>query len=425
LLLVACGGSDSGSAGKEPKYHCPMHPTYVSDRLGDCPICGMRLVPIKSGGESAATGHLDHASGEAVPGRTTVMVSPEKRQTIGLTTAPVEERPFHQTLRATGVVRHDETRLARIAPRFAGWVRKLQVNYVGQEVQEGQPLFTAYSPEVFTAQNEYLLAWQHTQSMSNSPAAEREAAAGLLESAGRRLELLEIGPAEIKMLQERRKPNDDLQFRSPVTGHVITRNAVEGKSFMAGETLYEIGDLRHLWILASVPEQDLPLVKVGQMAKIQFAARPGEELEAKAAFVSPHMDPQTRRGEVRFEVTNPQGHLRPDMWASVEIQIDAGSALAIPSSAIIDTGTRVVAFVDREDRHLEPREIKLGLRGDDYAQVLGGLKPGERVVTRALFLVDSESQLKAAIAGMTGGASAEASPGETPKPAASPAGHNH
>jgi RND family efflux transporter MFP subunit len=423
LLLAACGGSDSGSGAKEAKYHCPMHPTYVSDRPGDCPICGMRLVPIKSGA-AAAGGHEEHAAMETVPGRTTVMISPEKRQIIGLTTMEVEERPFHQLIRATGVVRHDETRLARIAPRFGGWVRKLQVNYVGQDVQEGQPLFTAYSPEVFTAQNEYLLAVQHERSLSNSPAAEREAASGLLDSARRRLELLEIGPEEVRALEKRGKPDESLQFRSPVTGHVISRNAVEGKSFMAGEPLYEIGNMHHLWILASVPEQELMQVRVGQPATIRFESLPGEELKAKVAFVSPHMDPQTRRGEVRFEVENPSMHLRPEMWASVEMEVDAGQGLAVAASAIIDTGTRVVAFVDREDHHLEPRELKLGVRGDDYVQVLEGLKAGERVVSRALFLVDSESQLKAAIAGMTGGAAAATDSGEA-KPTAPPAGHNH
>jgi Cu(I)/Ag(I) efflux system membrane fusion protein len=422
ILLAACGGSGSADGGREAKFHCPMHPTYVSDRPGDCPICGMRLVPIKAG-EAGATGSEARPQAEAVTGRAAVMISPEKRQTIGLTTVVVEERPFHQVIRATGVVRHDETRLARIAPRFGGWVRKLQVNFAGQPVEQGQPLFTAYSPEVFTAQNEFLLALRHTRALSNSPAAERESAAGLLESARRRLELLEIGPEEVHLLEQRGKPDESLQIRSPVTGHVISRNAVEGKAFMAGESLYEIGDLRHLWLMASVPEQELSLVLEGQSASIRFAARQGELLEARVSFVSPHIDPQTRRGEVRFDVLNEQLRLRPDMWAAVEIQVDAGKALAVPASAIIDTGTRVMAFVDREDHHLEPREIQLGVRGDDYVQVISGLKPGEHVVSRALFLVDSESQLKAAIAGMTGGAAAEAA--RETNPAASTAGHNH
>jgi Cu(I)/Ag(I) efflux system membrane fusion protein len=294
-------------------------------------------------------------------------------------------------------------------------VLSLSVNFTGQPVEKGQPLFTAYSPEVFTAENEYLLAMQNLRRLSNGSPAELEAARDLMSSARRRFELLEVGGAEIAALEQRGKPSDEIQFRAPLSGHVITKNAVEGKAFMAGETLYEIGHLDHLWVRASVPEYEIGLVKVGQAAKVSVPGG-GGMIESRVDFISPHLDPQTRRAEVRVDVENKTDRLRPEMWANVEIEVELGAGLAIPASAVIDTGTRMIAFVDREDEHLEPREIKVSARTDDYLLVTEGLKAGERVVSRALFLVDSESQLKAAIAGMT---SAEA-------PAPAPASdHKH
>ena len=416
-FLAGCGGDEKAGAKKQATYHCPMHPTYVDDKPSDCPICGMRLVPIKGGAAAEGSGA---ESAPAIPGRVTVMVEGNKRQTIGLSSVVVEEREFKRTVRTTGVVAHDETRMARIAPRFGGWVRSLQVNFTGQPVTKGQPLFTAYSPEMFTAENEYLLAFENQRRLSNSAPAEREAARSLLESAQRRLQLLEVGAEEIRALEKRGKPSDEMQFRAPVSGHVITKNAVEGKSFMAGETLYEIGHLEHLWVRANVPEHEIAQLRVGQPARVFVPGLQSRSIDSRVEFISPHMDPQTRRAEVRLDVQNPEGQLRPDMWANVEIDVDMGKGLAVPASAVIDTGTRLLAFVDREDEHLEPRELKAGVRTDDYIQVLEGVKAGERVVSRALFLVDSESQLKAAIAGMSSGA-----PPAGPETPAAPAAPEH
>mgnify|MGYP005838214543 CR=1 FL=1 len=402
-LAAGCaptGGDTSGDKAPNAQYHCPMHPTYLSDRPGDCPICGMRLVPINQ-----ATNPPPHAvtHGEdapAVPGRIAVMVPADKRQIIGLTTSVVEERPFRRTLRATATVEHDETRSAKVAPRFGGWVRKLYVNYTGQPVRQGEPLFSVYSPELFQAQAEYLLAWQNHQRLAESPPAERQAALSLAQSARRRLELLEVDEAEIETLEKRNAPADEVLVRAPLSGHVVTRNATAGQAFAAGETLYEMADLDHLWVRATLFEPELPEIKVGQEAALLFPQLGGKTLSSRISFIYPHVDPQSRRAQVRLEVDNPDHALRPDMWAQVEIVIDQGARLAVPASAVIDTGTRHVAFVDRPDQHLEPREVKIGVRTDDYLQVLQGLEAGEKVVTRALFLIDSESQLRAAIAGM-------------------------
>lgn len=459
LVLPACRPGGAGHAGHDgagegaapKKYHCPMHPTYVSNRPGDCPICNMKLVLIKGdkaaakpvapapddkiaqvksgqfycpmGAEHvqdeagkcpkcgmklvekqaapATTGHEGHVADAPVPGRISISLSSEKRQLIGLSLSKVEKRNLTRTVRTTAVVQHDETRYTRIAPRFAGWVRKLYVNFSGAPVAEGDPLFTVYSPELFSAQNEYLIAWRGFQQLkSDAPAPQRESARAMLESARLRLTLWEVGEQEIRELEQRGKASAELLFRVPFTGHVLVKNAVEGKAFMAGESLYEIADLTHVWLRAAVYEFELPLVSVGQQASINFPYLNNESFPAEVTFIYPHIEAQTRRGEIRLELDNPGHRLRPDMWANVDLEMKIGEKLAVPASAVIDTGQRYVAFVNGQDEHLDPREVKIGGKTDDYYEVVSGLKEGEQVVTRALFLVDSESQLKAAIAGM-------------------------
>ncbi|HEX5222818.1 MAG TPA: efflux RND transporter periplasmic adaptor subunit, partial [Verrucomicrobiae bacterium] len=374
------------------KYHCPMHPTYVSDRPGDCPICNMKLVPV---GESKASGDMP-----SLPGRVTIHLDPEKRQLIGLATSLVQTQRLIRSVRAPAVLSHDETTLTRIAPRFAGWASKLHVNYTGQRVEQGAPLLTVYSPELLNAESDYLIAFRNARGQTNSVEVNRQ-----LEAARRRLELMQVDAGDIRALEERGTASDELVFRAPVTGHVIAKTAVEGKAFMAGESLYEIAPLHRLWVLAAVPEFELASIREGQKARVLFSIPGQSAIESTVSFINPHIDPQTRRGEVRIEIDNPEHALRPDMWATVEIEQNLGDVLSVPASAVLDTGTRNIAFVDRNDGHLEPREVKIGAKTDDYWQVLDGLKPGEKVVTRALFLVDSESQLRAVVAGM--GASGE------------------
>ena len=447
LLLTGCGGPD-GSKASGQKYHCPMHPTYVSDRPGDCPICNMKLVLIRHEGvRTASTGasssahvpgspattnaadyyctmcpevsspvpgncpecnmklvprKVDATPGEhAGLGRVTIQISPEKRHLIGLTLSRVEKRDFTRSLRTVAIVQHDETRYARIAPRFAGWVRKLHVNFTGAPVEKGEPLFTAYSPDLFSTENEYLVAWRAFRDLRpGASQAQTNSAQALVNAARLRLELFEIDDAEIKSLEERGTASPEMLFRAPFSGHVLVKNAVEGRAFMAGDSLYEIADLSHVWLRAAVYESELPMVSVGQEAKIHFPNLQ-KTYSAEVTFIYPHIDPRSRRGEVRLELENHHHELRPDMWADVELEVPLGERLTVPASAVIDTGRRFVAFVEAGNHHLEPRELKLGARASDYLEVLEGLKEGERVVTRALFLVDSESQLKAAIAGMT------------------------
>jgi Cu(I)/Ag(I) efflux system membrane fusion protein len=212
--------------------------------------------------------------------------------------------------------------------------------------------------------------------------------------------LYQIGDEEIRQLEQRGKPSAELPFRAPFSGHVIVKNAVEGTAFQAGESLYEIADLHLVWLKAYVYEFEMPLMSVGQDAVINFPYLNNKSFDGKVTFVYPHIEPQTRRGQVRLELGNPEHLLRPGMWANVEIKADVGGRLTVPASGIINTGQRYVAFVEGADQHLEPREVKVGMKTDDYYEVISGLNEGEQVVSRALFLVDSESQLKAAIAGM-------------------------
>jgi len=408
-VLVAAGGKadaasappPAGKAAAAKRYHCPMHPQYTSDRPGDCPICGMSLTLIKP--EAAAGQPTEAAKGATALARVPITISPDKQHLIGLRVSKAVERELTQTVRATGVIEHDETKYARIAPRFSGWVRRLIVNYTGQTVEKGQPLLTVYSPELFATETEYLAALKQAGQWQDKPPSEPAVAARrLLETARQRLKLWEIGDEEIRALEQRNEPAEELLLRAPVSGHVVAKTAIEGKAFMAGETLYEIGDLAHLWVRAAIFDSDLPRVRVGQKARVILPYLDHRAYESAVTFIYPHLDPQTRRAELRLELDNPAGELRPDMWANVEIEATLGRALTVPASAVIDTGTRLVAFVRKENNRLEPRELKIGAKTDDFYQVIGGVEAGEEVVTRALFLVDAESQLKAAIAGLSG-----------------------
>jgi Cu(I)/Ag(I) efflux system membrane fusion protein len=386
LLAAGCGGfRDHGAAPKtsqkpaEQKYHCPMHPTYISDRPGSCPICGMDLVPVE---DSISTGDAP-----SVSGRTTIFLTPERRRQIGLVTVPVERKPLARAIRATAAIGFDETRRVQVSPRVGGWIQELYADYEGRLVEKGQPLFTLYSPELLATQREYVNA------LGTGDAA-------LIAAARRRLELWDISPDQITALERGAAPAESLTIRAPATGIVREKRAFRGMSFMPGEMLFEIADLSRVWVHASLFEQDLASVRTGQTARLAIEAFPNRLYSADVSFLSPTVDETSRRVEARLVADNADGELRPGMWGTVELDADLGEAPTVPLDALIDTGRRLVAFVDRDDGHLEPREVRVGARTDDFAQIRKGLSEGERVVTRALFLVDSESQLRAAIAGM-------------------------
>ncbi len=393
LLLLAAALSGSGchrhdaAAGdaEAPKYWCPMHPSYTSPRPGDCPICHMKLVPIPADGAAPTATN--------VAGRTTIAVSAERAQLIGLRTATVFPRPFTRTLRAFGVVEHDETRLTRVAPRFGGWIERLEAAYTGQEVSAGQPLLSVYSPEVQAAENEYLLAWRQARQ-------ETGAGQALLETARRRLELLGLTGPDLRALEERGTASAEVWVRAPVSGHLVRKAAVAGRAFAAGETLFEIAPLDPIWLRLTLAEDEWSLVRTGMTARVTITGMPDRVFESAVDFLYPHFDPATRRGAVRVRLANSDHVLRPDMWATVELEAPLGERLSVPASAVLDTGTRHLAFVRHADGHLEPRQVRIGARTDEWWEVTEGLSAGEKVVSRALFLVDAESQLRAVVSGM-------------------------
>ncbi len=374
---------------QKPMYHCPMHPTYVSDRPGECPICGMDLVLIE---EEEVEGM------EGIEGLATVKITPERQQLIGVRTGTVEYKPLKKVIRTVGKVDYDERRLAYVNTKVGGWIEKLFVDYTGQLVKKGQPLLSIYSPELVSTQQEYLLALKAKKYLEDSPF--KEIASGgdsLLRSTKRRLLLWDITERQIRELERSGKPRKTMTINSPIDGFVVHKTALEGKYANPGENLYRIANLSTVWVYADIYEYEIPLIEVGQEATVTFSYYPGEAFTGRVIYIYPYLEKKTRTVKVRIEFNNPGFRLKPEMYANVELSIDLGERLAIPESAVLDSGKRQIVFVDRGEGYFQPREVKLGQKVENYYVVLDGLSAGERVVTSANFLIDSESKLRSAI----------------------------
>jgi membrane fusion protein, copper/silver efflux system len=336
---------------------------------------------------------------EVTPG--TVQISSEKQQLIGVKFGTVEMKPLEKAIRTVGRIDYDEKRIVTVSPKVGGWIEDLFVDFTGKFVNQGDPLLTIYSPELVSTQEEYLLAIQARKSLSKSPFPEVASSGdSLAESAKRRLKLWDITDDQIKILEETGQAKKTLTLSSPFSGFVLEKTATKGMSVMPGMALYKLADLSVVWLLADIYEYELPFVRLGQQASVQLSYLPGETFSGKATYIYPALDPNTRTAKVRFEFSNAQGKLKPEMFANVEIKVQLGQKLVVPEGAIIDTGIRQLAIIDKGNGYFEPREVKLGGKVDDYYEVIGGLKAGERVVTSANFLIDSESKLKEAMAGV-------------------------
>jgi Cu(I)/Ag(I) efflux system membrane fusion protein len=337
----------------------------------------------------------------APPG--TVRIAPEKQQLLGVRTEPVSPRDLRRAVRAVGTIQPSERLLFRVTPRFEGWIEKLHVNTTGQAVARGEPLMEVYSPELVSAQEEYLIALRAIGETKASGAEAQAVMERLAESALRRMRNFGISDAELETLRAEGKGRQTVTYRSPAAGIVMQKPSVQGMRFMPGELLYEIADLSTVWLVADVAERDLGLVKPGQAATLRIAAYPDKPFRGKVVFIQPTLDPDTRTARVRVELPNAGGLLKPAMYADAEFSAGhpRGKALAVPESAVLDSGARQAVLVQRAAGLFEPREVKLGMRADGYAEVLGGLKAGEEVVVRANFLIDAESNLKAALGAFT------------------------
>jgi membrane fusion protein, copper/silver efflux system len=405
-------GKTNVKTAPEVKYHCPMHPTYISDRPGDCPICGMKLVPIEP--SSVSGSHADHppensgsvagpgsSNDSVVPGYVPVKISPDRIQTMGITLTEAARVSLDENFRTFGRVTFDETRVHHVHTRFEGYIEHMYVDYTGKYVKRGEPLFSLYSPELYATQNEYLLALrareQRPRRESGSGIKDIESTVDLVASARERLALWNIGEDELNELERTRKPLRAVDIPSPVSGYVTAKSAVQGLKVTPADNLYDIVDLSTVWILADVYENSLPFIKVGQPATINLDYKPGKTWRGKVVFIDPTVDPSTRTIKARLEIANPNGELKPEMYASVILGGSRASGIAVPDSAVIATGERNIVFVSKKDGVFEPREVVLGVRVRNLYEIIQGVSEGEKVVTGANFLLDSESKLKAAI----------------------------
>ena len=385
-------------AKTEPKVLYYRNPMGLSDTspVPKQDAMGMDYVPVFEGEESDSGAKQTMGSGQIVLGI-------EKVQKLGVKSEAATLRMLDRTVRAVGKVEVDERRTYTIAPKFEGWVERLYVNTSGQAVSKGQALFDVYSPELISALREYALATQGALSLKD---AGNDAKAGMEQLAAASLARLrnwDIADDQIRQLAngEARK---NLTYYAPVTGIVLEKKAVQGMRFMPGEVLYQIADLSSVWVMAEVAEQDIGLVKAGSVARVNIAAYPDRHFTGKVDFIYPTLDTATRTVQVRVE---------PAMFANVELAVShGGKVLTVPASAVIDSGTRQVVLVQLAQGRFEPREVRLGSRSEDFVEVLNGIAEGEQVVTSANFLIDAESNLKAALSGMGSGNAAPATPSQ-------------
>ncbi len=365
--------------------------------------------------------HSGHQTGAAAApkpegaGDKAVYLTAQRQQLIGVRTAPVEHRALETTIRTVGVLAYDETRVAEIHTKISGWVDRTWVDFVGKPVRKGQPLFSVYSPELVSTQKEYLLAIKAGRQLGDSSFAEtREGATGLVTAARERLHLWDISDAQIAELEKTQQPRRTLVLYSPFDGIVLERNAFPGQYITPEASTFKVVDLSTIWVLGQIFEYELPLVKLGQEAEIQFPyGQSNKTLRGRITFIYPEIDPMTRRVKVRVEFRNPGFQLKPESYVTVLIRSGAGELLAIPKEAVIDNGDRRYAIVALANGYFEPREVQVGQAVDAFYPVLGGLSHGDVVVTSAQFLIDSETNLQAAMRAMANMPGMEMG-GETP-----------
>ena len=330
-----------------------------------------------------------------------VTISTEKVQKLGVRTEAAMLRELVRTVRAVATIQTDERTQYTAVTKFEGWIHRLYVNATGQTVKKGDALMDVYSPELLTAQQEYLIAARGLQAVAAADAETRAAMQRLVASALQKLRNWDIAEAELRRLQQSGEVQQYMTLRAKANGVVLAKKAVTGQRFMPGETLYEIADLSKVWLLADVFEQDLGMIHAGQSATVRVDAYPGNVFNGEVAFIYPSITPETRTAVVRIVLPNPNGLLKPAMYARVEFASSHSKdkVLTVPDSAVLDTGTRRVVLVERGAGLFEPRTVKLGFHADGYAEVLGGLRLGEAVVIKANFLIDAESNFKGALSG--------------------------
>jgi Cu(I)/Ag(I) efflux system membrane fusion protein len=385
---------EAGQAERHPSAEAPKERRilYYRNPMG---LPDTSPVPKK---DSMGMDYIPVYADEETPGEANIVkISPDKIQKLGVRTAEAEQRDLVRTVRAVGLVEPDERRFHAVTLKFDGYIEKLHVNATGQSVEKGQPLFELYSPDLVSAQNDYLIAKNSRSALKNAAPHTQAEMESLVQSSLERLRYWGISETEIRQLERQGSVRRNLIIRSPAFGVVMEKMAVAGMRAMAGGTLFKIADLSSVWVVAEVFEQELALISTGQAVRVRLDAYPGRTFDGKITFVYPTLNPETRTARVRVELPNPEGLLKPMMYAHVELTGISRPALAIPQSSVLEGGKRTQVLVDRGEGRFEPRVVRLGVRGDEWVEVLEGLKAGESVVVSANFLIDAESNLKSAL----------------------------
>jgi len=425
-------GTETASIASEDHDHetaaelwtCSMHPFIIVEEPGDCPVCGMALIPkpaeaaasetsgervvaywrapmnpseiYDAPGQSAMGMDLVAVYEDELVGGVVISIDPVVEQNMGVRVEIVERAPLARTVHTWGHVTWDETRTYKVSPRFSGWIQTLPVNFEGQMVKKGDPLFTVYSPELIAAQEEYLNARSRRGAKGNGINKR------LLASAKRKLLNYAMAPSEIRRAEKLGRALEAVTVVSPYTGVVVAKSAVEGSYFGAGTTLYTISDLSKVWVEAHVYEYEVDRVHKAQEASMVLPFGPGKKLTGKVAYVYPFMEGQTRDVTVRIEFDNRDGFLKPGMYANVTIETDTGdTGVVVPTEAVLRSGSKETVFVRTGKGRYTPREVITGISLDGRRlHVIQGIAPGDQVVVSGQFLLDSESQLKEAVAKM-------------------------
>jgi RND family efflux transporter MFP subunit len=394
--LQAFAADDSGessatnavaAAPGKTLYTCGMHPWIIQDHPGNCPICGMKLEPVHSTATGAAAAEASAA----------ITIDPATIQLMNIQTAEIARGPLRRTIRTVGTIDYNETALTDVTTKFKGWIEKLNVDATGQLAHRGEPLFEIYSPELYSAEVEYLAVLNATNDAGKS---------ALRDAALDKLKFFDVSDAQIAALEKSRAPRKTLAMLAPADGFVIEKNVVQGQMVDAGMRLYRLADLGIVWVFAQVYEQDLPFVQLGQEATVKLSSLPDREFRGCVTYIYPNVDEKTRTARVRLEFENPGYFLKPGMFVSAQITAEVEpDALLVPDSAVLRSGEKNTVFVALDGGKFEPRTVALGLSAEnDMVEVTGGLQAGERVVTSGQFMLDSESQLREAIEKMRGAA---------------------
>lgn len=377
-------GESAPQAGGEAVWVCPMHSDIVESESGSCPICGMDLVQkeVESSGDGTA-----------------VYIDPSVVQNMNVRTAVAERRDLRQSFRTVGSLDFDQERMVTVTTKYSGWIEKVFVNYIGESVKKGQPLFEIYSPELVQTEQELLSALDFARNMEGAPEDSRQRAEALAEAARVRLGYWDISAEQIKELEQSRQVFRTLTVTAPSSGVVMKRmESLEGMAVKPGMALFHLADLSSLWLSVEIFENQIAWIRQGTQAEISFPYFPGKTFRGKVRYIEPEMAEKTRTLRVRIEVPNRRGELRKGMFATVIFEpLVAPDAVAVPSQAILRTGRQHVVVVAQDNGHFAPRQVVVGLEAEGYSQILEGLEEGEELVTSAQFLLDSESQLREAI----------------------------